>query len=84
MKDNVNNQHKQAASGEVKDTASQPKMKTCKDCGNTYPVDYEHWRWKDYGYVMRPLARCKPCHRKYEAQKHRESRARKRQVVDKS
>lgn len=58
---------------------NKPKTKTCKDCGNTYPVDYEHWRWKDYGHVIRPLARCKLCHRKYEAQKQRECRARKHQ-----
>lgn len=75
----LNNRCERATSGEAKDDLNQPKTKTCKECGNTYPVDYKRWRWKDYGYIIKPLPRCKLCHRKYEAQKQRECRARKHQ-----
>ena len=52
------------------------ETKTCKECGETYPLDYKHWRWKDYGYAIKPISRCKFCQRKYEARKQRECRER--------
>lgn len=51
--------------------------KTCKDCGRTFPLDEEHWRWRDDGLYYRANARCITCQREYEKQKQRDLRARK-------
>ena len=57
------------------------ETKTCKTCGETFPVDYKYWRWKDNGKEVKPLPNCKKCTRIYEAQKQRERREQKKRAM---